>query len=677
MFGAINTLFGNVQVTVDKGRVTVSGVRSDVIKRGMKRLFGTDTTSSHLFDMKTHSFSFLEFFLPDVLYVIGELISSKKSLQVHLRTLAQVHRQLLEKTWLSRMEQTAPPRFDRSKLADLTYVPLDFQDEFFQIYEKNVYQFKLNGFLFAGAAGSGKTFTSLALAHCVGADKILVIAPKNAINKVWQSNIQNVFKDPQSYWISDGNKEFTGNEKYIVVHYEYLSKFIALFDSLKYKQLAIILDESHNFNELKSLRTQTLIDLCKRAKAEDVIWLSGTPIKAVSMEAVPLIRCIDPLFTDEAEAKFKAIFRGDANKATAILSNRLGLVSFKVEKSRLKLQAPIFNNISVTFDDSDKFTLEKIKIRMKEFIAERAKYYKSRQVQDNDFYNLCMSMHEKQLSDKADKLAFAEYKDCIKKVILAGGDFTVKDEIMFCNRYELTKIMPGMTPEYRNRFKEVRTIIKYVHLKIQGECLGQIVGRARIECHVEMAKYIDFSSVCESTEKKTVVFSSFVEVIKQAEITAKTKELNPILVYADTNSSLASIITQFADNENINPLIASYASLSTAVPLVMSDTMILIDVPFRDYILQQAVSRIHRLGADTQTYIYTAVLNTGEKPNISTRTVDILKWSQQSVSEITGVKSPFELKDGQDDFKTAVESFNHCLENYSEQITRSPIYLSW
>ena len=114
-----------------------------------------------------------------------------------------------------------------------------------------------------------------------------------------------------------------------------------------------------------------------------------------------------------------------------------------------------------------------------------------------------------------------------------------------------------------------------------------------------------------------------------------------------TNKDLNNIINRFEKTEELNPLIATFKSLSTAIPMTMADCMIMIDTPFRDYIFQQTIARINRLGATTQTYVYIASLDTGSEPNISNRTLDILKWSQSQIEAITGVKSPFEITDEQ------------------------------
>lgn len=672
---AIRALFGNIAIEVINQRVTVTGVRSEVLVNGMGRLFGTTRHAYQLFEIEKHSFSFHEFFLPDVMFLLSEVMAHGRSQYSAVHTATAIHAALMQATWVGQTEQVPSPRINKAKLKDLAYTPLDFQDEFLDAYDTGVQNYRLKGYLFAGAAGSGKTFTSLALMHCVGAEQVIVVCPNNAVQRVWQSNIDTVFKDKQSYWLSSDNKEWTGHERFLVVHYEFLGKFLLRFTRNKSKQLGVILDESHNLNELTSQRTQTFLDLCDRFNPTDTLWLSGTPIKAVSAEAIPLIRCIDPLFDDDAQDVFKKIFRGDQNKAVSILRHRLGLVSFTVPKERLGLTPPEFHDLPISFKGCEAYTLEAIKAKMKAFMLERENHYQLNKPTDEAFYNECMVHHEQCLHSEHDQIEFMRYKESVGLIIQTHADVSVKDDIVFANTYEKNKILPSLPAVKREQFKQVKTIIKYVHLKIQGECLGRVVLRARVECHAHIAQAINYSIICESTDKKTVIFTSYVEVLQAAAQALKKQEFEPILAYSDMDGTLSEVVDKFEKKKQYNPLVATYAMLSTAVPLVMADTMILIDSPYRDYLLQQAVSRIHRLGATTDTQVYTATLDTGPVPNISTRGLDILKWSQQQVNDITGNPSPFEIKSTDLEGTPALEAY--ILESLQPSIVGTPDYLSW
>jgi hypothetical protein len=51
------------------------------------------------------------------------------------------------------------------------------------------------------------------------------------------------------------------------------------------------------------------------------------------------------------------------------------------------------------------------------------------------------------------------------------------------------------------------------------------------------------------------------------------------------------------------------------------------------------VARCKRLGQDEDVYVYDIVLDTGEAPNISSRTIDIMTWSRSQVDEILGFEN--------------------------------------
>jgi hypothetical protein len=248
--------------------------------------------------------------------------------------------------------------------------------------------------------------------------------------------------------------------------------------------------------------------------------------------------------------------------------------------------------------------------------------------------------------------------------------------MVYCNRFEKEQISPILSREDKIRFIDVKSIVKYLHLKIRGECLGTIVGGARIACTVEIARNINYNQVCESVEKKTLVFTSYVDALREASMTCSKQGLTPIEVYAKTNKNLSEIVATLTKNEAINPLIATFDSLSTGVPMTMCNALLMLNLPFRDYELQQAIGRISRLDSNTDTYVYTAYLDTGDKPNISTRTKDILEWSQKQVEAIVGISTPYDLSKSADtgDFNTALESFRVYYEGETDL---KPGYLNW
>lgn len=506
------------------------------------------------------------------------------------------------------------------------------------------------------------TFTAMCTQVTAGCDRIIVACPKNALIRVWYNDIQKMFKNPPKIWNSDMSTPPVGDETLFVYHYESLDKIMEHhgdhFGKYKY---GFVLDECHNLNDAKSQRTQKWLHVVKASGSDNILHMSGTPFKAIGAESIPLFRAIDPFFTPVVEERFKKIYGTSAQKGLDILKNRLGLVSYIVKKEELDIGKPIMNTVGIKIPNGNDFTLTAVRAKMSEFIEERLRYYKSREKDDFEFYKWCLDIHRnKIINDRRAMVEYTKYLDYIKIIQSTTEYGSIPEQISFCKRYEFNVISASLPREHVKEFRSVCSIIKYLALKIQGECLGQVVGKMRVDAHVAMCKYIPFRDICQSTKKKTIVFTSFVEVLEEAMVECNRQELNPILVYGKTNNNLTKLIESFEKDKDVNPLIATYNSLSTAVPLVMADTMIMINAPFRAYIQEQAISRIHRLNQDSQTVIYQLYLDTGNEVNISSRSLDIMKWSQQQVEQITGVSSPYKLEDGEEG------SFNVSTEDYFE-----------
>jgi superfamily II DNA or RNA helicase len=154
-----------------------------------------------------------------------------------------------------------------------------------------------------------------------------------------------------------------------------------------------------------------------------------------------------------------------------------------------------------------------------------------------------------------------------------------------------------------------------------------------------MAKHAELSEYIDNSEKKTVIFTSYVEVLEQLQKETSEDGYNPLVVYGATNKNLGSIIQRFERDPDINPLIATFDSLSTAVPLIMANTAIMFNQPFRQHEIEQASARIDRLDQDSPVHFVNVLLDTNGVPNISTRNLDIVEWSRQQVDQIMGNSS--------------------------------------
>jgi hypothetical protein len=664
MFSGIKRFIGNITAEEKDGYITVDGVSADILARDIYKVWSTSRINDNMFkELHRSRFRFPSFFGPEVLYMLQVLADNHRR-RTSYRTIDRIVSELKANTWLKRLDQPTESILDFSKASEITLPLLPHQLQFLQMYNRNVPMYGLNGFLLGAVAGSGKTITCLALGACLNADRVIVVSPKHAVYDVWVSTIKAYLTHKASYWVAADGEPMRGKPKYMIYHYETIDQALATASTLVGSKLLIVLDESHNFNEINAQRTQNFVELCRKTKCQNVVWSSGTPVKALGSEAIPMLQSMDPLFTADVEDRFKKIFGSSSARANDILRNRMGFMSFKVLKSDIMpdLKEPVPQDVKVTVPNGQQFTLDAIRVEMRAFIIERLAYYHKHKAQYVSDYETCVELHRKTINahDKLER--FKQYTQNIARIRRGYDPMTMSEIGQYCNRYELNEIIPSLPPEWHAKFKDIRSVVKYVELKVQGECLGRILGKRRADCNVAMVPYAGLEKIIDDAEKKTIVFTSFVEALKATDVFLTARGYKPVVVYGDTNKDLTELLVAFRKDPDANPIIATYQSLSSAVPLIEANVVVLLNQPFRDHERVQAISRANRLGQDTQVEVFNILLDTGKEPNISTRSQEILAWSKQQVEEIMGTKGSVDptvaLEDcGPDDLYLVKDSY--------------------
>ena len=641
MFSLARRLIGNILVEEKNGIIFISGIPSYSMTNDISRIWNTSRINTHLFiKIDRNSVVIPSFFALELLYILGKFEEDNFRYSTNIRAIRRIRELLLENTWLKQTKEEYDYKFlDYKRLKELNYKPLDHQSRFFKAYEEHTSRFKLNGYMLAAAPGSGKTFTGMALSLLVNSDLVIVVCPKNAVYKVWEKSLKEDFKKTPKYYLAADGKPLDLKANYYIFHYESLEYALDLAVKLRnVKNPVVILDESHNLNEITAQRTQKFIQLCKSLDAKHVLWASGTPLKAMGGEAVPFLRSVDPLFTSDAERRFLNIFGKNVQRANDILKHRLGFLSFKVEKHEYSDGKYEEIEKSISIPTGNKYTLSAIREDMRAFIQERAIHYQSeRKKYEKAFYDGLKYHEENDLITLMKQERYQIYRDYLEEIIRRYDPSTMKDEALYCNTYEKKEIIPNLPKELKKEFDNARSVIKYVELKIQGEALGRVLSRKRVECHLDMIEHIGLADIVEYSKKKTIFFTSYVEVANKTFSYMKEQGFKPVEVHSFTKETLTQAVTRFDKDIDINPLIATFKSLSTAVPLVMANTVVMLNAPFRDYEYQQALSRVDRIGQDEQVYIINVFLDTGTEPNISTRSKDILQWSKDQVASIMGI----------------------------------------
>jgi len=490
------------------------------------------------------------------------------------------------------------------------------------------------------------TFTALAISECVNTEVAICIIPNNSVDNVWIKGLTTeIYKKPQSYY---NVKNETGykNEKFILSNYESIEKLFDILPEISGKKITVIIDEIHNFLDAKSNRTVALLKLLDLINTEDIILLSGTPIKSGVAELAVLISMLDLRFRGAVVKRFLALYRNPGNVFKETLRMRYGDFSVRVSKDNVGPK-PIVRNIPMVLDNGVDYTLPVIATNLKIFITRRMEELEK---QAELYAKLYTSLYEKakaiQLKNKVDPKFFNTYEKNIRDIVngykrkqLMFMSQTIKDANVFENKY----LLPVLQGDEKKLFKEAKTIYKYPSLKVQGEALAGVIGKARIECHRDMAYHFDFTEIIESTEKKTLIFSSYIDVCDAALKNVRNEGYSPVSVYGENVKHLTQTVKLFTENENVNPLIATYKSLGESVPVVAANIVIILDTPFRMYIYDQAIARVWRRGQDKQTYVYIPLLDTGEVPNINSRNIDIIAFFKDEVEKITGYSSDVDI----------------------------------
>ena len=551
------------------------------------------------------------------------------------------------------------------------------------------------------------TITSLALMEMLDIDTIIVICPKKAVNDVWDETITRVYSKPQSYSMSlpvlhGPNKpaEFNINDRFIVCHYEAIGKLNEYLDSVKIpnKRFACLLDECHAMNSHNSERSIQFRLLNEKINPEFCLWMSGTPIKALGTETLTMFATIDKLFDKSVYKSFLKVFGVSGVYAISVMANRLQLVRSEI-KTRGSGVEQYTHKIKVSLKNGGDYTLKTISGKMIDYVKERKAYYQKNAKQyEIDFFNAIETYRSRVVRGRGDTNIFrADLEDyLVKAKTLHEGyiptDPKHKQYVLDCNYYEDKVIIPALPNDVKKIFKKAKSVYKYVDLTIMGEALGNILGKSRSKCNADIVKQLvtdakvimedgetyqsNLPDIIRNAQAKTIIFTDYVEVVKETEYQLKLNGFTPISIFGETTSGngLAIQTKLFKESPEINPLITTFKTLSEAVPLTEANRVIFLNLPFRSGTYEQAVKRANRIGQTLDVDLFEVTLDTGDEPNISTRNEDILKWSEEQVALILGkkvddevnrdllnglmVESPLEkVKTGIETIKKSVSSF--------------------
>jgi len=563
---------------------------------------------------------------------------------------------MLKETWVgdeaNEEETDATPLLNLKKLKNLNITLFKHQEPLLHFYNKTVPRLHLRGVIVSSAVGSGKTILSLAMAETNESDFTIIICPLPTVDRVWTTTIEQIFKKKQKYWKSKSKTPIDMKARFHIVHFESLKNYthdiLKVKSKLAGKKITVILDEAHDLNELTSIRTQQYIKLVDELNPSMVLPMSGTSVKAVSTELLPSFRAIDPKFTEEVAVKFKKMYAGNNTGVVALLRERVKDLTYLVEKNEIGVEPPEKVNVMVKIPNGEEYTLEVIKTKLTAYIKERKKFYAMTADQDRKvLMEILQATYEaaKEANDTLWVNKFIRYKGMLETIIAANFYRDLIDEIKAVNKFEREDVLAYMPPDMIATFKLIKTQVKYVELKVVGEAIGNVLTKLRAQAHADMVMEADLATMIKGSLSKTVIFFTSKEVGDTIGDKVEAAGFNSISVYGDESKKLTENVKKFTNDKKINPLIASFKTLSTGVPLIAASTAIICELPYRPHILSQAIGRINRIGQPHPTTVIYLILDTDGVPNISTRSREIIQWASESVKEITGVEVESGLKE--------------------------------
>jgi len=630
---------------------------TDDFIKALKTLIGKSSTNLLFIKPTKASFEFYDFFLLEFHYLLKLILTDEHILGLDIgATLLQEFVTLLEtKTWLAERTIDTSKTFDYKLITkNMKYPPLEHQYALFEKYAEMQALGGLRGGLADASVGSGKTYSSLALGEMLGYETIIIIAPKNTIYQVWVDSVtESLFKKAQTFVVLTGNVKHT-TEKYIITNYEYLEKLMRNKKEVrKLKRLKpmLIIDEYHNYNELKSKRTETLLDFVNYINFKDMILLTGTPIKMNIKELHPLLYLLDSKFYKIKDI-FEQFYRNLNFTKVDLIQYRFNLYRERVDIADKDKGEIDLEEYRLTLDNGNDYTLSTITAKMDEYKQNRLlELYDNMDTYTSDFNIILdevkLTLTKSNSNTLGEIKRLHEYKSLVKTIRAKSDNnrlFEVYDKVSEATLIETEVIVPNLSPMDKIKFNNIKSIIKYPKLKVLGEALGKILLGTRIRCYKDLAKNLDYTSMLKLTNKKGLIFSNYITVCEVAMKETSNEGFKPIGVFGEHVKHLTSTVNTFNDLTNKHtPLIATFKALSTGNPLTAANVVIIMDNPLRSHTLTQSIARAYRIGNNEKVLTFFIMLDTGDEFNITDRDLFIVNTSESNIETITGNKPIFDI----------------------------------
>ena len=674
LIGGFGQFYG---VRIENHTIELHGINFNLLESRIKRYYD-DKSINNIFIPKYNALSYKKFvrkkiqrsdikidYLTTPEFFALELVNLFTDLGKRYRdkSYLQMAARIYDSSWLSEADRKSEstPLLDTKNLENITLELNTYQKEFIEKYPKLKAQLNLNGYILAFEQGLGKTLTATGLAECLGVDHVYIVCP-NSLKENWALELKKYYKkyEDDDLWrqevfiCSDKPVMFhPDTTRFIITNNESIQK---MFPYVLSGRNMLVLDESHNFRNLKSKRVGELLELRDKLKCVDTLVMSGTPIKATPDEIVPALMLIDPSFNITAATCFSKAFKLTSSIGTSLVETRFGKIMYRKEKDVLETKLPEkhVNTINVKIANKKKYIMEHVN----QVVLTRFGEIYDAGIKDAMKLRTPFMELSKTYSPNPDR--YHEFEKLIDLMVKKEEYLHEVDQI-FVEDY--MKGVSANIPDKEEKNQYTFYIKNFVRYKAHclGLAFGEILPKYRRDMFVEMysENRTEFYRMIKENPKKTLIFSQFKGVVNYIYEDLCNVGIGAVCITGDVKDRMP-ILRSFKEDDAVQVLVATSQTIGTGVTLVEANQMFFFGPPWRQADFDQCSDRIHRIGQTDDVYIYTVILDTGALLNLSTRMDDILIWSKKMTeSVINTTKDDADLEQNHfEELLKAEESFN-------------------
>ena len=189
---------------------------------------------------------------------------------------------------LRKMERNI--KFSRAKKPwSKVNIPVPDGRKLFEFQKASVDFFNDRGksILLADDMGVGKTISAIAIANLNKYQKILIICPDSAKEKVWKESLDQWYVGDKDVFVAYSNKDLKLSN-ILIINYDLIKKHAEAIIKFKFEYL--IADEAHMLKSTGAQRTKIFKKIASKIKHK--VFLTGTPILNKPLELYSLINIL-------------------------------------------------------------------------------------------------------------------------------------------------------------------------------------------------------------------------------------------------------------------------------------------------------------------------------------------------------------------------------------------------